>query len=77
MTAVAVDIQRGQVFWADQGKRTITRSALNGSNPEVVVNAGTYRAAGVRCCQGQGGLNDDIEMKDNKICDHRVIIHAE
>ena len=48
--AVAVDIQRGHIFWADQGKRTITRAALDGSNPEVIVNTGRYRAAGVRCC---------------------------
>ena len=50
MTAVAVDTQRDHLFWADQGKRTITRAALDGSSPEVIVNAGKCRAAGVRCC---------------------------
>ena len=38
--ALAVDSLRGHIYWSDHGKHTISQAALDGSNPEVIVNAG-------------------------------------
>ena len=42
MAAVAVDSPRDHIYWSDHGRHTISRATLDGSNPEVVVNAGEF-----------------------------------
>ena len=50
--AVAVDNQRGRIYWGDQGKHTISRAALDGSDQEVIVNAGELFKEIIRCLLG-------------------------
>ena len=42
IAALAVDRLRGYIYWSDHGKHTISRAAIDGSNPEVIVNAGMF-----------------------------------